>query len=205
MTHQKSLSRRFCPLSFLESVGYLFPYSFISFIFSCLPPALTRAHCHFEPLWKSVCMCAVPGSCWVCVLSLSLMSTHSSHCPYLKWPEPHQLIKSQAPPAHSAPSLGRVVYTLSDTHYNHTYVSYSGNKLHIKINLFSSRDKNSEAQSTVLSCHFCNLWWTAEQSFVLSQEIIFQDISRTASIKLFKGILSFEDLSSLWLMLSSVI
>lgn len=50
-----------------------------------------------------VCVCAVPGSCCVCVLSLSLVSTQNSRCPYLKWPEPHQEIKSPAPPASLLP------------------------------------------------------------------------------------------------------
>lgn len=40
VTNHKSLPCRVCPLSFLESVGYLFPYSFISLIFSPCPPPL---------------------------------------------------------------------------------------------------------------------------------------------------------------------
>ncbi len=103
----------FCPLSFLESVSYLFLYSFISFIF----PASSRSALHSLSLWAfvkgCVCVCVCSARQLLgCVLSLSLMSTHSSHCPYLKWPEPHQQIKRQAPPAHSAPSLSRVVYKL---------------------------------------------------------------------------------------------
>lgn len=43
-------------LSFLEWADYLFPYSFISFIYLFFPPALTRVRCHFQPLWKSLCV-----------------------------------------------------------------------------------------------------------------------------------------------------
>ena len=84
---------------------------FISIFFYLFPPSSSRSSSRSLSLLAfvtdSVNVCAVPGSCWVCVLSLSLVSTHSSHCPYLKWPEPHQQIKSQVPPAHSAPSPGR--------------------------------------------------------------------------------------------------
>lgn len=57
-------------------------------------------------------MCAVPGSCRVCVLSLSLMSTHNSHCSYLKWPEPHQQKKKRVKPRLPRCSL-TLRYTLS--------------------------------------------------------------------------------------------
>lgn len=99
-------------LSFLEWADYLFPYSFISFIY-LFSRLLWLAFAVTFSLCERVCVCLVPGSCWVCVLSLSLMSTRSSHCPYLKWPETHQQINIQAPPAHSAPWLGRVVYERS--------------------------------------------------------------------------------------------
>lgn len=170
---------------------------FISFIF----PAPDGAHCHFEPLWKTVCvyLCvcvSAPGSCWVCVLSLSLVSPHNSQCSYLKWPEPHQQIKESSPACHAAPSLCRVVCLLSnwDAPQSEMQVTRWKN-LHIrrkkKINLLSLEGIFFEAQPAVQSCHFGNLWWTVRQSFVLCQEMIFQDTSRT-SVTLFEGILSFS-------------
>ena len=148
-------------------------------------------------------MCAVPGSCWVCVLSLSLMSTHSSHCPYLKWPEPHQQIKSQAPPARSARSgpSQRSIHCLEVSvqlrHTTHRHnVSHRGKTSH-EIQSFQNILEHNQLSSLLMSV-ICDEQQRRFFSF-LSQEIIFQDISRTTSIKLFKGILSFSNLSSLWL------
>lgn len=120
------------------------------------------------PLWlalsvtfvkESVYVCAMPGSCWVCVLSLSLMSTHNSHCSYLKWPEPHQQIKESSPACHAAPSLGWVVYTLSggerlltETHYSQTYMSYRGKTSHknLSFKLGENILKHSHLSSLVI-------------------------------------------------------
>lgn len=92
------------PLSSPENtISIFFHLILFCFVFHSLH--FCHPYCHFQPLWKSLRVCLVPGSCWLCVLSLSLMSAHSLHWPYLKWPEPHQQINIQAPPAHPAPSF----------------------------------------------------------------------------------------------------
>lgn len=54
-TKPKSLSRRLTLI--FPRVGRLFISIFFHFIYLFFfPPALTRARCHFQPLWKSLCV-----------------------------------------------------------------------------------------------------------------------------------------------------
>lgn len=152
MTNHESCLPRRLPLIFSWECQLFISIFFHFIYFFSLPPPTPDSRS--LSLWAFVkeSVCVVPGSCSVCVLSLSLMSTHSSHCPYLKWPEPHRQIKSQTPPARSAPFS--VVCALS-----------GGERLTTIRHLWKDfiRKRYFRAQSPVQSCHFCNLWGIAGQ------------------------------------------
>lgn len=135
-------------LSFLEWADYLFPYSFISFIYLFFPPALTRVRCHFQPLWKSLCVFGARQLLGLCTQ-----------------PEPHVYTQLTLP-------LSEMTRNTSTDKYSSPACSFCslarpGGLRAVYEHLFKQFGEWSPVQSR-RACNLSEavkLWWTAEQSF----------------------------------------